>query len=313
MRFGDGDGTRPHTLEPLLEERCPFGVDGCRDEHLPGNLEDGIGVDALEDGGQNLAVALVFSPIDDDPVSTNHPPVAHVEDGNRDLQRIGTQAEGVEAPTGVDDHLLTLGCLCNRGDAIPESRRFLVGELGSSVAHLVVQLFQHGFGVASEELLERAYVPVVDLMLDGPDARARALSNVEEQTGLLHLLMPRELGVGAGPDGIGLDHEIDRLAERSNVRIRAEVLDALSAFAAIGERPRPLLIQRDRQPGIRLVVFQANVEPWLVGLDQRMLEEKGVDLRGHHHPLDSICRSHHLGGADGEVPRVLEVVRQTLA
>ena len=90
--------------------------------------------------------------------------------------------------------------------------------------------------------------------------------------------MPVELRLGARADREGAQQEVERLADRVRVRVRTEVADALALLAAQHHRPRPLLVERDREVRIRLVVLQPDVEARPVLLDEVELEEERLDL-----------------------------------
>jgi hypothetical protein len=94
------------------------------------------------------------------------------------------------------------------------------------------------------------------------------------------------------------------------VGVRPEVPVALLLRLAGHHCPRPLLIQGDREEGVRLVVLQPHVEPRLVALDQVVLEEECLDLVAHLDPLDVIRRLDHLAGTGLQRVRFGEVVRE---
>ena len=104
---------------------------------------------------------------------------------------------------------------------------------------------------------------------------------------------------------------MDRMAP--GVAVGAEVADALALAAPHHGRPGPLLVQGDGQPGVALVVLEADVVAGQVGLNERVLEDQRVDLAVDHHPLDVVGLGHHLGRAGRQLGRVLPVVGQAVA
>ena len=80
--------------------------------------------------------------------------------------------------------------------------------------------------------------------------------------------------------------------------------------AAQHHRARPVLVERDREVRVGLVVLQADVEAGPVLLDEVELEEEGLDLVRGDDPLDPLRGLHHLPGALREQVRLDEVVRQ---
>ena len=126
-------------------------------------------------------------------------------------------------------------------------------------------------------------------------------------------LVALELAVGARADRERAQQEVERLADRVRVGVRAEVADALALLAAHHHGARPLLVERDREERVRLVVLQPDVEPRPVLLDEVVLEEERLDLVAHLDPLDGLRGLHHLAGARQERVRRGEVVRQPAA
>src|SRR5262249_50751330 len=101
--------------------------------------------------------------------------------------------------------------------------------------------------------------------------------------------------------------------DRPGMRIRTEVTDSLALRAAHHLRARKLLVERDREPGIRLVVAIADVEPRVELFDPAVLELERLDLGADDGPLDRSSAAHHRLGARVQVEDVLEVRRQPAA
>ena len=78
------------------------------------------------------------------------------------------------------------------------------------------------------------------------------------------------------------------LPDGPDVRVRAEVADPGALAAPDHRRPRPLVVDGQGQPRVALVVLQPDVEAGLELLDQVVLEEQGLGLGAHHHPLDVV-------------------------
>ena len=122
-----------------------------------------------------------------------------------------------------------------------------------------------------------------------------------------------ELARAARADREAAQQQIERVADRVGVRVRPEVAGALALAAAHHQRPRELLVERDRQERIALVVAQADVEARPVLLDEAVLEHQRLDLVAHLDPLHRLRRGDHLRRARVHVARILEVVGQPLA
>ena len=179
--------------------------------------------------------------------------------------------------------------------------------------HLGLQARQDRLGVAGEEPHQVLDVAVVRLVVDGADARSRAAVDVEEQARPAQALVPDELGVRARADREAPDEEVERLADGVGVPVGAEVAHALALAPPDDGRTGPLLVQRDGEPGVALVVLQPDVVAGQVILDQRVLEDQRVDLGVDDHPLDVVGLGHHLGRAGHELGRVLPVIGQAVA
>ena len=96
---------------------------------------------------------------------------------------------------------------------------------------------------------------------------------------------------------------VDRV--RFALRVRAEV-QPVAPVALAGEvDARELLVHRDRDERIRLVVAQPDVEPRLVLLDEVLLGEQRLGLGGDEQEVDRLGHLDHLdlaaGDAVGEV------------
>ena len=92
-----------------------------------------------------------------------------------------------------------------------------------------------------------------------PTHGPRAAVDVEEQAGSPQPLVARELRVRARADGEAPHEEVECAADGAGVAVGAEVADALALAPPDHRRARPLLVQRDGEPGIALVVLQPDV------------------------------------------------------
>ena len=137
---------------------------------------------------------------------------------------------------------------------------------------------QHRVVLAVEEVDQLRDELVVLLVVDRVDARRRALLDVRVQARPAESVVPVELGLRARPDRERAQQQVERLADGVRVRVRTEVADALALLAAQHHRARPLLVERDREVRVRLVVLQADVEAGPVLLDEVELEEERLDL-----------------------------------
>ena len=149
--------------------------------------------------------------------------------------------------------------------------------------------------------------------LTRPDARGGALADVAEQAGAADLAGPLEDAGGAGACREDPGEGVEGLADRPGVGVGAEVADALALGPAHDLQPRELLVQRDREARIALVVAVADVEARVELLDPVVLELEGLDLGADDGPVDARRRRHHLAGARVQAGDVGEVAVQPLA
>ena len=169
---------------------------------------------------------------------------------------------------------------------------------------------EHRVVLAVEEVDQLRDEAVVLLVVDRVDARRRALLDVRVQARPAEPVMPVELVLRARADRERPQQQVERLADRVRVRVRTEVAHALALLAAQHHRARPLLVERDREVRVRLVVLQPDVEARPVLLDEVELEEERLDLVGRHDPLDALRGLHHLPRAFRQQVRLEEVVRE---
>ena len=120
--------------------------------------------------------------------------------------------------------------------------------------------------------------PSYSSWVDVADARRRALLDVRVEARPAEPLVAVELALGAGADRERAQQQVERLPDRVGVRERPEVADALALAAPQHHRPRPLLVEGDREVRVGLVVLQPDVEAGLVLLDEVELEEERLDL-----------------------------------
>ena len=85
-----------------------------------------------------------------------------------------------------------------------------------------------------EQLLDELVVLVV---VDVADARRRALLDVRVEARPAEPVVAVELAVGARADRERAQQQVERLADRVGVRVRAEVADALALLAAHAPSP----------------------------------------------------------------------------
>ena len=294
--------------QPGRQQRLVVGL--LRNEYLARDAVGSLGVVHLDDEPpQQLAELCVVHAIGHPAALAAHASTAHVEDLHRDLERILRDRDHV----GIGPVRQHDGVLLHRPlegtDVVAQPGRVLVLLGVGGLPHLALEPLHVLTGLPADERAE-----VVDdlAMLLGshpPDTRRRALADVAEQA------RPADLGAAlehpgrAGAHREDTQEQVDGLADRPSVGVRPEVADALLLGAAADHDPRILLVQRHREPRIRLVVAVLHVESRVELLDPGVLELERLDLGLHHRPLDGGGGRHHGRGALVEVGDVLEVRR----
>ncbi len=142
------------------------------------------------------------------------------------------------------------------------------------------------------------------------DAGRGALADVPEQAGPARLRGAFVGGVGAAPHGEDLEHQVDGLADGPDLGVRAKVACALEVAVAGDQHPRHLVLQGDRQIGVRLVVAELHVEGRVEFFDPRELELERLKFGAHHRPRDGRRRQHHPARALVQGVQRSEIVRQ---
>ncbi len=165
----------------------------------------------------------------------------------------------------------------------------------------------NGPGLAGHEVAEVVDDRPVLLGADLADARGGALADVAEQARPADLRGPLEHPVAARAHGEDAQQDVDGLADRPRVAVRAEVARALALGAAPDHDPRELVADGDREPGVGLVVAVLHVETRVELLDPGVLELERLDLGVDDGPLDPGRGGDHRRRALVQVGDVLEV------
>ncbi len=196
-------------------------------------------------------------------------------------------------------------------EPITEAGGLLVGKFIGGQFHIRAQLLDYLVGIASEKSGQAVDVLLVVGRIHLADTGARALLDMEQQTGSPLGLLAAEESVGARTDGEGLEQFVEGLADGVGVGVRAEVLGTFALLTAHDPGAGPLVGAGDGQVRVALVVPQANVEPGPVLLDQRVFEHQRRHFAVGDDPIDAIGRIDHGLGANLQV--LTEVVGHPFA
>ncbi|CAM5574116.1 hypothetical protein SMICM304S_11676 [Streptomyces microflavus] len=312
LRDAQADLGAPALGEPLGDRLGVLGQGGDQDllgdgvaALLPVQLLEGVfdeagGVDRLDLVGDPAALAA-------------DPAAAHVEDLEGGLQLVlGDGDEVGVGGVGEDDCALLHGPLERLG-VVPEPGGALVLHLLGRLHHVLLQAADVGARTPGHEVAEVLGQLPVFLGGDPADAGGRALVDVAQQARAAGAGGVLEDPGGAGADGEDAEHQVDRLADRPGVPVRTEVAHALLLGAAHHLDAGELLVQRDGEVGIALVVPVLDVEPGVELLDPGVLQLERLDLGGDDRPLDGCGGRDHRARTRVEIGQVLEVVGHALA
>jgi hypothetical protein len=297
--------------QPLGQGRLPVRAD--REQHLARDLVGPLAVELLHERGRQRGRGEGLDLVNGEPAAADDPAPADEEHLHDRLQVVLGEGGDVEVVRGGRDHLLLLHGGAQAAELVAEPRGQLVVEPGGGVAHLLLQPGDDRAGAAVHELDEVLDDLAVGLGADLARAGARALADVVQDAGPVAAPGPVVHALGAGPHREGAQQQVQRLPDRVGVGVGAEVAHALALGAAHHPRARDLLVQRDREPRVALVVAVADVVAGPVPLDQGVLELEGLDLAVDQHPLHGGRRVDHRRGARVQAAHRLEVVGQPLA
>src|ERR1700730_18200289 len=113
-----------------------------------------------------------------------------------------------------------------------------------------------------------------------------------------HLALLEDL-VGAGPERKELPNGFHRAPQRLRRRVRAEILRAVVLHAARIVDARKLLVDRQLQIKVVLVVFEPDNEAGPIVLDEVALEDERFHLVGGCDELEISCLADELGDTRG--------------
>ncbi len=309
LRHPYADPAPPDVAQQLLDRLVVGGQP--RDQDLARDVVAvGAAVQLEQEVLDQLGRAALLHAVGHPAALAADPAAAHVEDLDRDLERVLGEGDHVGGGPVAEDHRLLLERLLHRTEVVAQPRRALeVERLGGGV-HLGAHALDERPRVAADEVAEVVDDRAVVLLADVADAGGGALLDVAEQARPADLAGPLEHAVAARAHREDPEELVDGLADGPGVAVGAEVLGALALRAAPHHHPRELVADRHREPRVGLVVAVLDVVAGVELLDPGVLELECLDLGTHHRPLDAGAARDHRRGALVEADRVLEVRRQ---
>ena len=263
--------------QPALKQCLLRFGDGHRQQDLARH-EGGAMVVLREEGGEDVGVALLLTALQEEVLAADHLARADEEDLHADADLRAREADGVLVARARDDVLL-LRDLLDGAQLVPEACRRLEVKGFGRLLHADFELALDVRRAPLEEEQHGADHRRIVLLGDLADARREAALDV--------ILEARPvLQVAAGAQREELAQELEALVHGRDVRVGAEVARAVLRHAVRQEDARVLLLHRDLDVGIALVVLEADVVMRAVLLDEVALEDQRLDLGVRHDNLE---------------------------
>jgi len=311
LRDADLHTAAAQVSEPLLVGGRVVGRH--RHQHLLGHPRRRVvAVQRLQDAIDETTRRELLHLVEHEPLAPDHPALAHEEHLHGRFQLVVGDTDHVDVFAALGNHLLLLDGLAHCQQPVAQACRPLVLQLLGRTGHLGLEPLDDLVGVAIEEVAQLLHQLAVRHLLDLAHARATALLDVEQQARPTQPVMLVELARAARTDGEAAQQQVERVADGVCVRVRPEVAGALALATAHHQRTRILLVERDREERVALVVAQPHVEARAVELDEAELQHQGFHLVAHLDPLHRRGGGHHLSRTRMHVARVLEVVGESL-
>ena len=240
----------------------------------------------------DLARRAVGGVVEIEALAVGEHAVADLEDLGVGLALGDGDRDRVKRPGALVGDALALEQRADRPQAVALARGVLEALLRRGHPHLELELALDLLVAAREERDHAVDRGAVALPVDVADARGLAALDVVVQARRA-AAPPRGRAV-AGAEHEHLAEHLERRAHALGVGVGAEVR-AVAAVALAGEVDAgELLVERDRDVRIGLVVAQADVQARLVLLDEVLLDEQRLGLGMDDERLDLVDRRDHL-------------------
>ena len=226
---------------------------------------------------EELAVGGAAELVQEERLAAEQAAAAHEEDLDARLGPLARQAQDVLVLRLDRDDLLALADRVQRLDLVAEDAGPLELLLRGGLLHLGGQASGQVLVPALEEGLDVLHRPGVPLARLPP--RARGVAPVDVVLEARALGLPVDLDA-AGPEREQRPHQAEGLAKGGRRVERAVVGRAVLLDPPGDQETRELLVRRQLQEGVVLVVPQDDVVAGPVPLDQVRLEDQGLELVG---------------------------------
>ncbi len=252
----------------------------------------------------------IFDLVHDPAALAPDPTVAYVEDLHGSFKLVLRERDDVGVGAVREYDRLLLHRPAQRADVVPQPGRAFVLLFGRGRAHLTLELADIAAGLTRHEVAEILDDAAVLGGVDPADARRRAPVDVAEQAGTADPSSLFEHPRAARTRRKDAQEQVEGLPDGPRVGVGTEVADAVALGTAHHLQARKLLVQRDGEARVALVVPVSDVEAGIELLDPRVLELKCFDLGRYDGPVHRTRGRHHVLGARVQVVDIGEVVRQ---
>ena len=236
------------------------------------------------EGLEQLREVLAGLVLEVEGVPVDQPPAAEREDLNGRRPPARGDSDDVDRADRALVGRLPLRQVADGDEPVAVARGLLELLPLGGVVHLLLELAQHGPRLAGEELDHALDDLAVVLLRDVPDAgRQAALDVVVEARDPRVAPRLRPLARPVREDAV---QDVERLPHLLRGGVRAEVDDPAPVPLPREHDPRVLVLHRDGDVRVRLVVPQAHVERRPVALDQVLLEVERLHLGRRDDHLD---------------------------
>ena len=190
-----------------------------------------VAVELLQQVLDEVGGGDVLDLVDHEPALAADAAAADVEHLHGGLELVLGEADDVGVGAVAEHDGVLLQRPLEGAQVVAQPGRALVVELAGRGLHLALDAPGVGRGLAGEEGAEVLDDAPVLLGVDPADARRGALADVAEQAGAPDLAVPLEDPGAAGARREDAQQQVDRLADRPGVGVRAEVAHALALGA----------------------------------------------------------------------------------
>ncbi len=234
-----------------------------------------------------------------------HPALADLEDQPARVVTHAREADDVPVLSRQARHALSFADLLQLIDLPLVPGGALELEPLRRAPHALLERPPRGAGIALQEAHHLVDHRAILLLRDVPHARRLAAIDVIIETRACRTLVEEAIAAGADREEVLDERQVP--PEELDLGERPEVAGAVVQHPTRDVYAREVLVQRDLDVRIGLVVPEDDVEPRIVLLDQVRLEEQRLGRRAGHDPVEVLHVAHEHARLVGERGRRLQV------